>query len=138
MPEGDSGASAVARAVDRGGEAPGPLRINVPAWVATNFEGIVARPATDQVEDHRHDDDHPGDHHLDHHLWKLVRTFDDPATWTEPGVRQLASDGPGGPTFRTDVLPDQHPDRPGQPASRPTRLPIKIKEEKKKDLLIKH
>jgi putative intracellular protease/amidase len=41
------------------------------------------------------------------HLWKLVRTFDDPATWTEPGVRQLASSGGGGDTFRTAVLPDQ-------------------------------
>lgn len=27
--------------------------------------------------------------------------------WTEPGVRQLASDGLGGPTWRTNVLPDQ-------------------------------
>ena len=39
--------------------------------------------------------------------WKLVRTFDDPATWTEPGVRQLASTAPGGPTYRTEPLPDQ-------------------------------
>ena len=40
------------------------------------------------------------------HLWKLVRTFDDPAAWTEPHVRQLASDGMGGPRYRTTVIPD--------------------------------
>ena len=93
MPEGDTGASGVARAHGRTADAPGPLRINVPAHVATNFEGIVCR-----VDDA---DGGAG------HLWKLVRTFDDPAVWTQPGVRQLASDGLGGPTYRTDVLPDQ-------------------------------
>ena len=41
------------------------------------------------------------------HLWKLVRTFDDPATWTEPGVRHRAADGPAGVQFRTLPLPDQ-------------------------------
>ena len=41
------------------------------------------------------------------HLWKLVRTFDDPATWTEPGVRHLAADGAGGPQYRTEPLDDQ-------------------------------
>ncbi len=95
MPEGDTGASGVARANGRTSDAPGPLRINVPAHVATNFEGIVCR-----VDDA----DAPGGAG---HLWKLVRTFDDPAAWTEPGVRQLASDGLGGPTYRTNVLPDQ-------------------------------
>ena len=95
MPEGDTGASGVARAHDRADDAPGPLRINVPAHVATNFEGIVCRvDETDAAGGGGH-------------LWKLVRTFDDPATWTEPGVRQLASDGLGGPTFRTNLLPDQ-------------------------------
>ena len=95
MPEGDTGASGVARANGRTADTPGPLRINVPAHVATNFEGIVGRVT---------DDDAPGGAG---HLWKLVRTFDDPAAWTEPGVRQLASDGLGGPTYRSDVLPDQ-------------------------------
>jgi arylsulfatase A-like enzyme/putative intracellular protease/amidase len=93
MPEGDTGASGVARSFGRASDAPGPLRINVPAHVATNFEAIVAR--VDAA-----DDGHG-------HLWKLVRTFDDPAVWTEPGVRQLASDGLGGPTWRTNVIPDQ-------------------------------
>ncbi|MFV0316692.1 MAG: sulfatase-like hydrolase/transferase [Microthrixaceae bacterium] len=93
MPEGDTAASGAARLNHTDGAVPGPLRINVPAYVATNFEGIVARV-----------DDGPGG---ESHLWKLVRAFDDPATWTEPGVRQLASDGIGGPTYRSDVLPDQ-------------------------------
>ena len=93
MLEGDSGASGMARRLGRAAKPPAPLRIQVPAHVASNFEGVVARvPAADGGSDH---------------LWKLVRTFDDPATWTEPGVRQLASSGPGGDTFRTSVLPDQ-------------------------------
>ncbi len=95
MPEGDTGASGVARANGRTSDAPGPLRINVPAHVATNFEGIVCR--VDEADAR----DGAG------HLWKLVHTFDDPAAWTEPGVRQLASDGLGGPTYRSDLLPDQ-------------------------------
>jgi putative intracellular protease/amidase len=40
-------------------------------------------------------------------LWKLVRTFDDPDTWTEPGVCHLAASGPGGNEYRTVALPDQ-------------------------------
>ena len=95
MPEGDTGASGAARAQSNGGETAGPLRINTAAHVATNFEGIVGR-----VDD----GDAPGG---GGHLWKLVRTFDDPATWTEPHVRQLASDGMGGPRYRTTVLSDQ-------------------------------
>ena len=95
MPEGDTGASGVSRAHGRVTDAPGPLRINVAAHVASNFEGVVYRPDADEL---------PAGHG---HLWKLVRTFDDPSTWTEPGVRQLASDGIGGPTYRTGVLPDQ-------------------------------
>ena len=95
MPEGDTGASGAARANGRTSDAPGMLRINVPAHVATNFEGIVCRVDEDDAAGGAG------------HVWKLVRTFDDPAVWTEPGVRQLASDGLGGPTYRTDVLPDQ-------------------------------
>ncbi len=95
MPEGDTGASGMARAFGRADDAPGPLRINVPAHVATNVEGIVARVTDDAA---------PGG---EGHLWKLVRSFDDPDVWTEPGVRQLASDGLGGPRWRTEVLPDQ-------------------------------
>ncbi|MEQ9162725.1 MAG: sulfatase-like hydrolase/transferase, partial [Ilumatobacter fluminis] len=43
MPEGDTGANAIARAFGRVDDAPGPLRIQVAAHVATNFEGVVAR-----------------------------------------------------------------------------------------------
>ncbi len=85
MPEGDSGASGMAR---RMGRTPPPLRIQVPAHVGANFESLVCRVDTG-------------------HLWKIVRTFDDPATWTEPGVRHLAADGPAGEVYRTEPLPDQ-------------------------------
>ncbi|BBZ29709.1 hydrolase [Mycolicibacterium madagascariense] len=85
--EGDTGASAAARRLGFAANPPVPLRITVPAHVASNFEGLVVR--------------------VDEHLWKLVRTFDDPSTWTEPGIRQLASNGLGGETYRTDPLDDQ-------------------------------
>ena len=88
MLEGDSGASAVARRLGRDAKPPLPLRIKIPAHVASNFEGLVQR--------------------IDGTLWKLVRVFDDPATWTEPGIRHLsASGGPGPDQFRTAPLPDQ-------------------------------
>ena len=95
MLEGDTGASGVARRLGRVDKPPMPLRIQVPAHVAANFEGIVARVADRAAAG-------GGDH-----LWKLVRTFDDPATWTEPGIRHLAANGPGGPEYRTSALPDQ-------------------------------
>ncbi|MBV9953191.1 MAG: sulfatase-like hydrolase/transferase, partial [Acidimicrobiia bacterium] len=64
--EGSTLASGLARrfGVDH---PPAPLRIQVPAHVATSIEGIVSP--------------------VDGRMWKLVRTFDDPSTWTEPGVR---------------------------------------------------
>jgi arylsulfatase A-like enzyme len=85
--EGDTGASAAARQLGRAVNPPAPLRIKLPAHVAANFEGLVVR--------------------VEGHLWKLVRTFDDPATWTEPGVRHLAGNGIGGEAYRTDPLDDQ-------------------------------
>ncbi len=88
MLEGDSGASAAARRLGRVENPPVPLRINTPAHVASNIEGLV--------------------HRIDGTLWKLVRVFDDPATWTQPGVRNLAaSGGPGPDQYRTAPLPDQ-------------------------------
>ena len=87
MLEGDSGASGLARRLGQIVNPPAPLRIQVPAHVGSNFEGLVQR--------------------VDGTLWKLVRTFDDPATWTEPGVRHLAANGPGGEQYRTAPLPDQ-------------------------------
>jgi arylsulfatase A-like enzyme len=85
--EGDTGASGLARQLGCDANPPAPLRIRVPGQVAGNFEGLVAR--------------------ADDRLWKVVRTFDDPGTWTEPGVRQLAYTGRGAQRYRSDVLDDQ-------------------------------
>ncbi|WP_237159278.1 sulfatase-like hydrolase/transferase [Mycolicibacterium rhodesiae] len=87
MLEGDSGASGLGRRLKQTVNPPAPLRIRIPAHTAANFEGLVTR--------------------VDGHLWKLVRTFDDPGTWTEPGVRHLAANGVGGETYRTSPLDDQ-------------------------------
>ena len=93
MLEGDTGASGVARQLKLTVNPPMPLRIQIPAHVGSNFEGLVVRVAeADGGEGH---------------LWKLVRTFDDPATWTEPGVRHLAANGLGGEAYRTSPLDDQ-------------------------------
>jgi arylsulfatase A-like enzyme len=93
--EGDTGASAAARQMGLTVNPPVPLRIRIPAHVASNFEGLVVR--VDDAEAPLGAG----------HLWKLVRTFDDPSTWTEPGVRQLATNGIGGEAYRTDPLDDQ-------------------------------
>lgn len=93
--EGDSGASGLARRLKRTVNPPAPLRIRVPAHTASNFEGLVVR-----VDDATAAG-------ADGHLWKLVRTFDDPGTWSEPGVRHLAATGLGGDTYRTSPLDDQ-------------------------------
>ena len=95
MLEGDSGASGIARRMKVTTNPPAPLRIRIPAHTAANFEGLVIR-----VDD----TDAPGGAG---HLWKLVRSFDDPSTWTEPGVRQYAANGPGGDVYRTSPLDDQ-------------------------------
>ena len=95
MLEGDSGASGLARRLKRTVNPPAPLRIRVPAYVGSNFEGLVVR-----VDD-------AAAAGFAGHLWKLVRTFDDPATWTEPGVRHLAASGLGGEAYRTTPLDDQ-------------------------------
>jgi len=95
MPEGDSGASGLARRLGRTAKPPGPLTIQVPAHVAANFEGVVVRVPEDEAVGGAG------------HLWKLVRSFDDPSTWTEPGHRHLAATGPTGDQFRTEPLDDQ-------------------------------
>lgn len=87
MLEGDSGASGLGRQLKQTSNPPAPLRIRLPAHTAANFEGLVVN--------------------VEGHLWKLVRSFDDPSTWTEPGVRHLAANGPGGDTYRTSPLDDQ-------------------------------
>ncbi|CAN1498967.1 AslA Arylsulfatase A and related enzymes [Mycobacteriaceae bacterium] len=95
MLEGDSGASGLGRRLKQTVKPPAPLRIRIPAHTAANFEGIVLRVADGAA---------PGGAD---HLWKLVRSFDDPSTWTEPGVRQYAANGPGGDAYRTSPLDDQ-------------------------------
>ena len=87
MLEGDSGASGLGRRLKQTTNPPAPLRIRIPAHTPANFEGLVVR--------------------IDDRLWKLVRSFDDPSTWTEPGVRQLAANGLGGEVYRTSPLDDQ-------------------------------
>lgn len=94
MLEGDTGLSGLARRLGRT-NAPAPLRIAVPANVAANFEGLVVRVVDADARGGRG------------HVFKIVRSFDDPLTWTDPGVRHHAADGPGGPTYRTAPLPDQ-------------------------------
>jgi arylsulfatase A-like enzyme len=74
---------------------PAAARIRVPAHVGSNFEGVVMRVAEDDVTGGAD------------HLWKVVRTFDDPATWTEPGVRHLAANPSGHDAYRTTPVPDQ-------------------------------
>ena len=86
MLEGDGSASAMARA--RGNpEPPFPMQIRIPAHAATNVEGLVTE--------------------RDGTLYKVCRTFDDPAIWTDPFVRHLSVRGPAGPAYRTEVIPDQ-------------------------------
>ena len=87
MLEGDSGASGLSRQLGRTVNPPRPLRIRIPAHTAANFEAMVVN--------------------LDGRLWKMVRSFDDPSTWTEPGVRHLAANGPGGEMYRSSPLDDQ-------------------------------
>ena len=93
--EGDSSASGLARRLGIEESARGPLAISVPAYVGSNFEGIVTAVTDQECSGGAGK------------IWKLVRTFDDPSTWTTPGVRQLSASGPGGPTYRTDPLADQ-------------------------------
>ena len=85
--EGDTGASPAARVLGLATAPPANMRVAVPADAAASFEAIVV---ADQGQ-----------------LWKLVRTFDDPATWTEPGVRHLAASGADGDRYRAQPLPDE-------------------------------
>jgi arylsulfatase A-like enzyme len=85
--EGDTGASPAARVLGLAAAPPDNMRISVPADTAASFEAIVT---ADQGR-----------------LWKLVRTFDDPATWTEPGVRHLAASGAEGERYREQPLADE-------------------------------
>ena len=94
MLEGDSGASGLGRQLKQVANPPAPLRIRIAAHTAANFEGLVTRVGQTIAGGRGH-------------LWKLVRSFDDPSTWTEPGVRHLAANGPGGEMYRSSPLDDQ-------------------------------
>jgi len=86
MMEGDGSASGLAR--QRGQlEPPFPLQIRIPAHAATNVEALVVRH--------------------ENALWKVARTFDDPATWSVPHVRHLSARSLDGPRYRTEPIPDQ-------------------------------
>jgi arylsulfatase A-like enzyme len=85
--EGDTGATPAARVLGLATAPPANMRISVPVDTAASFEAIVI------ADEGR--------------LWKLVRTFDDPATWTEPGVRHLAESGADGDRYRAQPLPDE-------------------------------
>lgn len=93
--EGDSGVSAVGRLFGFDEHAPLPFRIALPAHVGSNFEGLVARVPEESAAGGAG------------HLWKIVRTFDDPATWSEPHERQRAANGPGGTIHRDQPLADE-------------------------------
>jgi len=93
--EGDSSASGFARRFGLEDHARGPLAISVPAYVGANFEGIVAVVTNQECAGGAGQ------------IWKIVRSFDDPSTWTTPGVRQLSASGPGGPSYRTEPLAEQ-------------------------------
>eukprot|EP00567_Pseudictyota_dubia_P014058 CAMPEP_0197436336 /NCGR_PEP_ID=MMETSP1175-20131217/3808_1 /TAXON_ID=1003142 /ORGANISM="Triceratium dubium, Strain CCMP147" /LENGTH=605 /DNA_ID=CAMNT_0042965603 /DNA_START=111 /DNA_END=1925 /DNA_ORIENTATION=+ len=93
--EGDSGASGLARRLMGRRKPPALLRIRVPAHVAANFEGLVVRVQESTAAGGGG------------HLWKLVRTFDDPATWTEPGRQHLVANRLGGDAYRSSPLNDQ-------------------------------
>jgi len=84
--EGDDGLSIVGRVV--GARMPvGPFAGSPPAYVGSNLEALVT-PVADDV-------------------WKIVRTYDDPRTWTEPGQRQLVGRSPAGKQYRDQPLPDE-------------------------------
>ena len=67
-----------------------PVGIEQPTGVATNLEGIVVRL-----------DPPRGD------IWKLVRVFDDPATWSEPEVRNVVRRRFRSDEVRTTQLDDE-------------------------------
>ena len=96
MLEGDTLASGMARALGMAKKPPPPLRIQVPAHVACNFEGIVTLVPEAEAEGGQN------------HLWKIVRAFDDPSTWSTPFESQLsASPMRGSDSYRTVPIPDQ-------------------------------
>ena len=92
--EGDTGASGLARGSGRTVQPAAPLRIQVPAHVGANFEGLVVGSTTPRAR-RRRSPLEAGAH--------LRR----PGHWTEPGVRHLAAERHRRRGYRTDPLHDQ-------------------------------
>ena len=86
MLDGDTGASGLARALKRTSNPPAPLRIRISAY-RVNFEGLVVRAGEHLRETRPH----------------LRRSVDLDRT----RVRNLAANGLGGETYRTNPLDDQ-------------------------------
>ena len=93
--EGDTLASAIARHLGRANNPPKPMRIRVPSYVASNFEGLVVKVDETDAEGGGGN------------LWKLVKAFDDPSTWSHPHENHLASSSPIGIRHRNSKIPDQ-------------------------------
>ena len=93
--EGDTLASVLARRLGRGNNPPAAMRIRVPSDVASNFEGLVKRVSETDAKG-------GGEN-----IWKLVRAFDDPSTWSDPDVRHLSSSSPPAIRHRNSIIPDQ-------------------------------
>lgn len=92
---GDARTTTAARIVGLSENPPALLRSRVPRHVGTSVEGVVAMVPEAAAAG---GGDRP---------WKLVRTFDDPATWTEPGTSHLTSSGPTGEQHRSAPLDDE-------------------------------
>ncbi len=95
MLEGDTLASAIARHLGQANNPPKPMRIRVPSYVASNFEGLVVKVDETDAEGGGGN------------LWKLVKAFDDPSTWSHPHKSHLASSSPIGIRHRNSKIPDQ-------------------------------
>jgi arylsulfatase A-like enzyme len=70
-------------------------QIHAPSHVGSSFEALVVRVDESEASGGAG------------HVWKVVRSFDDPATWSEPNVRQHVTSGPHGDTFRERPLDDE-------------------------------
>ncbi len=93
--EGDAVASGAAIKLRLGADPPPVLRLRAASGVGASLEGIVVRLPDQVVAGGKG------------HHWKVVRTFDDPSTWTEPGMRQLDASRLMGETHRTVPLGEQ-------------------------------
>lgn len=92
--EGQFRASIVARMLGQEAHPPLELQTQPPAAMASNLEAIVARVSATATGGTAG-------------WFKLVRVFDDPKSWTEPGVRHLITETESGPVYRSAVMADE-------------------------------